>query len=125
MRPRRERGVDSWKWPQAVDRFRLTVEESLTSVEIASREVETSFREMVARYEAMNAAEREAEYLEDRWRVLPNANDSAAQLLDNLLDAQERVAEEEGTMVRAQTNYAVAIVRLKSELGILLRMHAG
>ncbi len=107
---------------RAMDRYRLAVEESLTSVEIAVREVETSYREMIARYEAMNAAESEALYLEDRWKVLPGVNDSAAQLLDNLLDAQERVANEEETLVRAQVGYAVALVRLKSEMGTLLRI---
>ena len=41
-------------------------------------------------------------------------------LLDNLLDAQERLADEEAAMVRAQVGYAMAIVRLKQEMGTLL-----
>ena len=41
-------------------------------------------------------------YLNDRWRVLPGADTSAAQLLDNLIDAQEFVAEEELAMVASE-----------------------
>ena len=105
-----------------MSRFSLTVEEALTSVEIAVREVETSYREMVAKHQAMYAAQREADYLNDRWKVLPNVNDSAAQLLENLLDAQERVADEEQAMVGAQINYATTMIKLKAEMGTLLRV---
>ncbi len=101
-------------------RFSLTVEEALTAVEISVREAGTSYREMVAKHKAMSAAQREADYLSDRWIVLPNVNDSAAQLLENLLDVQERVADEERAMVNAQVNYALALVKLKSEMGTLL-----
>jgi outer membrane protein TolC len=111
-----------WELNQAMSRFSLTVEEALTSVEVAVREVQTSYGEMVAKHRAMRAAQSEADYLSDRWRVLPNVNDSAAQLLENLLDAQERVADEEQAMVGAQVNYALTLVRLKSEMGTLLRI---
>ena len=105
-----------------MSRFSLTVEEALTSVEIAVREVQTSYREMVAKQKAVRAAQSEADYLNDRWKVLPNVNDSAAQLLENLLDAQERVADEEQAMVSAQVNYVLTLVQLKSEMGTLLRV---
>ena len=105
---------------RAMSRFRLTVEEGLTKVERAVREVETSYREMVAKHDAMQAAASEAAYLEDRWRVLPAVGDSAALLLENLLDAQERVSNEEASVVRAQVNYCMALIRLKSEMGTLL-----
>jgi outer membrane protein TolC len=110
-----------WELDQAMSRFSLTVEESLTSVEVAVREVETSFRVMNAKRRAMDAAQRESEYLSDRWKVLPSTNDSAAQLLENLLDAQERVADEEQALVGAQVNYALALIELKKEMGTLLR----
>lgn len=111
-----------WELTRSMSQFRLTVEEALTSVENAVREVETSYYEMVAKYQAMEAAQREADYLSDRWKVLPGADDSAALLLENLLDAQERVADEERAMVRAQVTYAYALVKLKREMGTLLRM---
>lgn len=106
---------------RAMGRFRLSVEESLTRVEVAVREVDTSYREMAGKYEAMVAVQTEADYLEDRWRLLAGSQDSAVLLLENLLDAQERVAQEEAAMVRSQINYAMSIVRLKREMGTLLR----
>ncbi|TWT78953.1 Outer membrane efflux protein [Planctomycetes bacterium CA13] len=111
-----------WELNQAMSQFSLTVEEALTSVEVAVREVQTSYLEVVAKHRSMQAAQNEANYLNDRWRVLPNENDSAAQLLENLLDAQERVADDEQGMVTAQVSYALALVRLKREMGTLLRV---
>jgi outer membrane protein TolC len=102
-------------------RFRLTVEEALTKVELAVREVGTSYRESASRYLAMVAAERETAYLNDRWQVLPGNDDSAAQLLDELLDAQQRVFDEQRAMAYAQVDYAVAMIRWKAATGTLLR----
>lgn len=103
-------------------RFRLAVEEGLTRVEVAVREVDTSYRELVSRYQAMAAADEETRYLHDRWRLLPGADDSAPLLLETLLESQERLLEEESQVARAQVNYALAILRLKRELGVLLRL---
>lgn len=105
---------------RAISQFRLTVEESLTAVEIAVREVETTYGEMVSKYDAMAAVAEETSYLSDRWRTLPGTDDSAVLLLDNLLDAQDRLADEEVAMVQTQIGYAMAIVRLKQAMGILL-----
>ena len=41
-------------------------------------------------------------------------------LLENLLESQERVADEEAALVRAQIGYTLSIVRLKQETGTLL-----
>ena len=122
-RARQERR--QWEMTRAVGQFRLTVEEALTSVEVASREVETTYGEMASRYQAMLAAENEANYLLHRWNVIPGMNDSATLLLENLLDAQERVADEEEALVRAQVSYAMSVVALKRESGTLLRLHEG
>ncbi len=109
-----------WELSQAMGQFRLVVEKGLTSVEKAVREVETTHGELLANYQAMLAVADETNYLFDRWRTLPGADDSAILLLDNLLDAQERLAEKEGAVVNAQVGYAMAIIRLKQQLGTLL-----
>ena len=109
-----------WEMQRAFGQFRLTVEEALTAVELALREVATSYREMVGKYHAMVAVTDEAEYLFDRWTALPGTDDSAVLLLENLLDAQQRVADEEAALVRSMVSYAMSIVRLKQEMGTLL-----
>ncbi len=110
-----------WEMIRATSQFRQTVEQSLTETEIAVREVETSRREMVGKYESMVAADNEKRYLVDRWQMLPGIDDSATLLLEDLLDSQERLADVETEFVRAQVSYSVALVRLKKAMGTLLR----
>lgn len=110
-----------WELKRSINVFRATVEKSLTDVEIANREVATAYSEMLSRYQSMKAAENEMMYLQDRFDVLPAAEDSAILLLEDLLDSYERIADEESSFVQAQVDHAVALVMLKKELGILLQ----
>jgi outer membrane protein TolC len=106
---------------RAVMEFRDTVETGLTEVELAARELETSYQELGSKYQAMIAAEEEARYLDHRWRLLPSGDGSTAQLLEDLLDAQERLADQEEGFVAAQVSYALAMIQLKRSMGTLLR----
>lgn len=110
-----------WELKRSMNVFRATVEKSLTDVEIAHREVATAYSEILSRYQAMTAARNEAEYLLDRFEVLPMAEDSATLLLEDLLDAQERLADEESAFVQAMSDHAIALVELRSQEGTLLR----
>ncbi len=110
-----------WELKRSINVFRATVEKALTDVEVAHREVATAWSEVLSRYQAMTAAQNEASYLQDRFDVLPMAEDSATLLLEDLLDAFERVADEEAAFVQAQVGHAVAIIRLRKEVGTLLR----
>ena len=78
---------------------------------------------MQGRYLAMVAASNESEYLTDRWQTLPGINDSVTQLIENLLDSQERLADEEAAYANAQFDYSVAAVRLKQAMGTLFILH--
>jgi outer membrane protein TolC len=100
--------------------FRNTVETGLTEVELALREAETSYQEMLSRYQSMLAAERESLYLLERWKVLPDADRSSVLLLEDLLDAQERLANEEAAFVTSQTTYVLALADLKRVMGVLI-----
>lgn len=108
-----------WELVRAVNQFRSTIEKSLTEVELAVREVHTTYREMLGKYQAMVAAQNETTYLDDRFRTLPGANDSATLLLEDLLDSQERLADEEAAFVDAQVTYSTSLVQLKRALGTL------
>ena len=72
----------------------------------------------------MVAATNEAEFLLDRWTTLPNIDDSVTLLLEDLLDAQERVADEEEAFSQAQLDYSVAVVALKQSMGTLINVSA-
>jgi outer membrane protein TolC len=97
------------------------VQQSLTETEIAVRTAEAAYREIVGKLHAMDAAEAEAVYLYDRWRLLAGDEQSTTLLLEDLLDAQERVAQEEAAFTAAQVSYAVALVQIKRAMGTLLQ----
>ncbi len=110
-----------WELKRSMNAFRATVEKSLTDTEVARREVATAYSEIVSRYHSMMAADQESRYLADRFTVLPASEDSATLLLEDLLDSFERLADEESSFVQAQVDHAVALVRLKEEMGVLLK----
>ena len=71
----------------------------------------------------MMSSRKETEFLTDRWQTLPGVDDSVTLLLEDLLDSQQRLADEEAALARAQTDYAIAIVQLKQSMGTLFRIN--
>jgi outer membrane protein TolC len=76
---------------------------------------------MVTKQQAIAAASQEVAYLNQRWKLLPDPGESAVLLIENLLEAQERLADEERGFVRAQMAYAMSWVQLRRAMGVLLR----
>ncbi len=106
---------------QITQRFDDTVQTLLTEVEIAVREVTTTYREMFGKYRAMKAAVAEVDYLTQRWQLLAGDDRSASFLLEDLLDAQDRLAIEEYGFAVAQRDYTISQVTLNRATGILLQ----
>ena len=111
-----------WESVRSLHQFRAVVETGLTEVEIAVREVKTTHKEIQGRYHAMVAADNETSFLVDRWQTLPGIDDSVTLLLEDLLDSQERLADEEAAYSLAQFDFAVATVRLKQAMGTLFQV---
>jgi outer membrane protein TolC len=101
--------------------FKTTVETGLTEVELAVREAETTYREMISQFQSLLAADTEAAYLQDRWQLLPGDDRSTIQLLEDLLDAQERLADTEAEFVAAEAAYIVSLTRVRKSMGTLLQ----
>lgn len=102
--------------------FRQVTETVFAEVEVAVRETHTAFDEMAAKKQAIDASNSEVAYLEQRWGLLPDQNESAVLLIEDLLDAQERRADQERKFVQAQVDYAMSWVHLRRAMGVLLRM---
>lgn len=100
--------------------FRATVETLKLEVEVAVHEVNASYESLSAKRRAMEAAVAEVEYLRDRWRLLPVDNGSASLLLEDLLDAQDRLTESEQSLLQSTLEYALAQVAYKRSTGELL-----
>ncbi|MEM9351490.1 MAG: TolC family protein [Planctomycetota bacterium] len=89
-------------------------------VEIANREVRIVHQEFIARLAALEATRAEVEYLTERWRMLPGYEQSTSFVLDDLLNAEDRLVEEEQQVVAAQVRQALADAELQRALGTLL-----
>ena len=83
-----------WQLFQATQDFRQVTESAISEVEIAARETKTAFSEMQQKKLSVDATESEVAYLTQRAELLPDEEDSLVLLTDNLLDAQERLAQE-------------------------------
>lgn len=99
-----------------------TMETLAAEAEIAVRDVKTAYQELQAKREAMTATVADVRYLYERWKLLPGDDRSASFLLEDILDAQDRLLEEESSVLRAQVEYATAIARLKRATGTLLNL---
>ena len=106
---------------QLTSQFEDIVGTLRTEVEIAVREVSTSFHEMQSNYHAMQAAVDDVGYLQRRWELLPGEDRAASFLLEDLLDAQDRLAAEEFGFSKAQGDYTLSLAQLKRVTGTLLQ----
>lgn len=100
--------------------FRATAASLTLEVEVAVHEVNAAFESLSAKKRAMEAASVEVDYLRERWRLLPTDNGSASLLLEDLLDAQERLTEAERGLLQSALEYALSQVKYKRATGELL-----
>jgi outer membrane protein TolC len=109
---------------QLTNQLEVTTANVRLEVETAVREIATARREMMSHYHAIVSGEAEIEYLERRWRLLPGDQQAAGIVLDDLLNAQERLSRAEASYVGALAGYNIALVQLKRATGTLLQMQA-
>ncbi len=101
--------------------LRDAMEQLRADVEVAVREVGTTYREMAAREESLQAARRDLESMRDRWLSLPGSDRSATLVLEDLLDAQERLTSSEHGLLEAQLAYSLSQVHYQRAVGTLLQ----
>ena len=91
-----------------------------TEVDIAVRELNTSWREINARSRTLAAAETEAKTIELRWSRQMDGTGSTGLNLESLLRAMERVTQAEQEYVTSMLTYNLSIINLKRANGTLL-----
>lgn len=106
---------------QLQNQFRTTTETLKLEVAVAVRELWTSFGELDARHRAMDAANAEVQYILERWRALGSADRSAALILEDLLNAQVRLADAEFGFLNSAVTYNLAQTNYKRAVGTLLQ----
>ncbi|MCA9211313.1 MAG: TolC family protein, partial [Planctomycetales bacterium] len=105
---------------QSTAQMRAGAELMLWEVEVAAREVDTSWREMNAQFLAMQAAAEELAYREQRWRKLPGEQHDSASALEHLLDSQQRLTDAENRLAESQVVYSLSLLNLEKAKGTLL-----
>lgn len=108
---------------QLRDKYRSTLELIRAEVEVAVREVQTSYRELLAKDTARHAAEAEAQTVEARWNGLSGRDNTGSQMLELVLRAQERLTQAEFEFAKSQLTYSLSLINLKHANGTL--MHCG
>lgn len=109
---------------QAGHQFKSALENLATEVEVAVREIATSHQEYLSKRESVAATRVEVVYLQDRWSNLAGDDRSASLLLEDILQAQDRLVDEERTLAQALVNYNVAMTEWKRVTGNMVNMFA-
>ncbi|QDV70169.1 Outer membrane efflux protein [Rosistilla carotiformis] len=105
---------------QLNDQYQSTLSTVQLEVEVAVRELHTSQQEMAAKFEAQRARTRQLKTLTERWQRNINDAVTGSFALENLLDAQDRVAQSEFEYLQSQLTYNVSIGNLHRATGTLL-----
>jgi outer membrane protein TolC len=107
---------------QATYELRSTLATVTTEVEVAVREVRTTFEETIAKSQSVIAAQAEVNHLEARWRVMAGDNGVASLALEDLLQAHDRLLEEELSLAQSLSAYSVAVLELRRATGTLIEI---
>jgi outer membrane protein len=89
-------------------------------VEKAVREIKTTYREMLCQAHAIMGNLSEIDYLNARWEASLDEQRSSAVLLDDLLNAHDRLARSEGLYATALVAYNAGFAHLNRATGTLL-----
>ncbi|MGV3483947.1 MAG: TolC family protein, partial [Planctomycetaceae bacterium] len=105
---------------EAMARYESAVQDVRRDVEIALHQIHLTYRAWIQRNHALAAAQDEAEFLLDRWNTAPGSDGPVILLLEDLISAQARLADEENATVIAETEHAIAQVRYLQATGTLI-----
>jgi outer membrane protein TolC len=105
---------------QLMHDFRNVMQTVSGEVEIAAREREAAYREVLGHQRAVVAQDAEVCYLLARWRELPGHDRSAALILEDALNAQDRLTQAEASLAQSQRDFSLAVANLRRATGTLL-----
>lgn len=105
----------------ALSKYEAALQQTQADVQLGFNHLDVAFQTYRQRQRALAAAAEERVYLEERWRLTPLADGPAILLLESLIDAQARQADEEAAVAVAEAELSLAVVRLHRALGLLLR----
>ncbi|MBX2867371.1 MAG: TolC family protein [Acidiferrobacterales bacterium] len=106
---------------QLSNQLKTTIDTVLVEVQVSVRELGTSYREMQNKFAAMEAVRAEVQSLEDRQSVELGGNANGGAYLERLLEAHDRLIENEYEFVRSMTTYNIALANIDRATGLLMQ----
>jgi len=107
---------------RAIYRFRQQTEDVITEVEIARRALDTAANSTALKTRSAEAAQREVDYLQQRWEILPDPTESVIELVEDLIEAQDRLGDEQRDLISAKVDHELAQINLRRAMGILVTL---
>ena len=105
---------------QLTSKLAATMADVRLDVETAVREITTCYREMLCQAHAVIGNETEISYLKSRWEASLDEQRSSSVLLDDLLNAHDRLARSEGLYATALVGYNEGFAKLNQATGTLV-----
>ena len=106
---------------QVQHKYQVTLETVRLEVQVAVREIETSQRELFTKQQVVQAREEQLDYQLKRWERLPNEGVTSSLMLENILNAQDQLANAEFEYLKAQITYNLALINLRRTTGTLVQ----
>lgn len=107
---------------QQEQRLKSTLETVRLEVQVAFREVTTAYPDMLAKFAAVTAAEKDLSVVQDRQNVDGNGgNKLTSEYLEYILEAQDRLQFAREQFLQAMVVYNVALTNLERAKGTLVR----
>ncbi len=106
---------------EAFLRYETAVQDTRRDVEIEIHRLHLSYQALLQRHESLAATQAESDFLLDRWQTAPTSDGPAILLLEDLIAAQSRLADEEVATLNAEVEHAMAQVRYLKAIGSLLQ----
>lgn len=110
---------DELRWNAITSDLEDEILKVQSEVDIAVRYVDISYRKLLARETAMQSALAELQAQQERMDLSVD-EDNLGLGLNLLLDSQDRLADQENQLARAQTDYMMSWVALKKAMGTLV-----
>ncbi|MCS7466250.1 TolC family protein [Stieleria sp. ICT_E10.1] len=105
---------------QLRNQYATTLETVRFEVEVAARECRTSQTELSTKQHAMQARAAQLNALTKRWQQLPGEDVTASLALENLLIAQDALADAEFEYLQSQLTFKLSIFNFKRATGTLM-----
>jgi outer membrane protein TolC len=102
--------------------FEATLKAISAEVDNVIRDIAAARATANGQHQAMLAARAELDYILGRWRMLPGEDRATSLMLDEALDALDRLVAAEGALAQAQVDYALVLIQYKRATGQLFHI---